>query len=245
MTVTRRTLLGSGLVAGASLVTSHGAAQPAPAPHQHPPTSPAPPGQPPVPATPPHEPPAPPTPPAQPHQHPAPPTPPAQPHQHPVPPSPAAPEDPPALRPTRPPLPSQSMLSGHRLVVPNGSLLPWTVQRGVKIFHLRAEPVRHQIAPGLDIFAWGYNGVTPGPVIEAIAGDRVRIYVTNQLPEPTSIHWHGVLVPYGMDGVTGLTQEPIAPGKTFRYEFVFDRPGTFMYHPHADEMTQIALGMMG
>ena len=131
------------------------------------------------------------------------------------------------------------------MVVPNGALLPWAMRGGVKIYHLRAEPVRHQIAPGLDIEAWGYNGITPGPVIEAIAGDRVRIYVTNRLPEPTSIHWHGILVPYGMDGVGGLTQAPIDPGKTFRYEFVFDRPGTFMYHPHADEMTQIALGMMG
>jgi FtsP/CotA-like multicopper oxidase with cupredoxin domain len=131
------------------------------------------------------------------------------------------------------------------VVVPNGRLLPWTSRGGVKIYHLRAEPLRHQIAPGLDIEAWGYNGSTPGPVIEAVAGDRVRVYVTNRLPEPTSIHWHGILVPWGMDGVTGLTQPAIEPGKTFRYEFVFDRPGTFMYHPHADEMTQIALGMMG
>ena len=65
------------------------------------------------------------------------------------------------------------------------------------------------------------------------------------MPEPTSIHWHGVFVPAGMDGVGGLTQPAIAPGKTFKYEFAFDRAGTFMYHPHVDEMTQIALGMMG
>jgi len=154
--------------------------------------------------------------------------------------APAAPPQPPAA--TQPPA---SGTPGHHLVAPNGSLLPWTTKRGVKIYHLRAEPVHHQIAPGLDIEAWGYNGVTPGPVIEAVAGDRVRIYVTNKLAEPTSIHWHGVLVPNGMDGVAGLTQEAIGPGKTFRYEFTFDRPGTFMYHPHADEMTQIALGMMG
>ena len=115
---------------------------------------------------------------------------------------------------------------GHRVIVPNGSVLPWISRRGVKIYHLRAQPVRHQIAPGLDIEAWGYNGVTPGPVIEAVAGDRVRVYVTNQLAEPTSIHWHGILVPYGMDGVAGLTQAAIAPGKTFRYELTFDRPGT-------------------
>jgi FtsP/CotA-like multicopper oxidase with cupredoxin domain len=135
--------------------------------------------------------------------------------------------------------------AGQTLVVPNGSLLPWKLVDGVKVYHLRAEPLTHTIAPGLDIEAWGYNGSTPGPVIEATEGDRVRIYVTNKLAEPTSVHWHGVLVPNGMDGVGGLTQPPIAPGKTFRYDFTFDRAGTFMYHPHVDEMTQIALGMMG
>ena len=134
---------------------------------------------------------------------------------------------------------------GHQLVVPNGSLLPWHQRDGVKIFHLVAEPVKHTIAPGLEIEAWGYNGSTPGPVNEATEGERVRIYVTNKLPEATSVHWHAILVPNGMDGVGGLTQKPIAPGQTFKYEFTFDRAGTFMYHPHLDEMTQIALGTMG
>jgi hypothetical protein len=73
----------------------------------------------------------------------------------------------------------------------------------------------------------------------------VRIFVTNKLPEHTSIHWHGQRLPNGMDGVTGLTQPAIPVGKTFVYEFVAQRPGTFMYHPHADEMTQMAMGMMG
>jgi FtsP/CotA-like multicopper oxidase with cupredoxin domain len=132
-----------------------------------------------------------------------------------------------------------------RVHVPNGSSLESKSRGGVKIFHLRAQAIRHEIAPGLTIEAWGYNGATPGPLIEVDEGDRVRVYVTNELPEPTSVHWHGVFVPAGMDGVAGLTQAPIAPGKTFKYEFVFDRAGTFMYHPHADEMTQIALGMMG
>src|SRR4029077_19771349 len=109
------------------------------------------------------------------------------------------------------------------VIVPDGRTLPFDKRDGVKIFHLVAEPVKHTFAPGLDVEAWGYNGATPGPLIEAVAGDRVRIYVTNRLPEPTSIHWHGILVPYGMDGVTGLTQAAIDPGKTFRYEFAFDR----------------------
>ncbi|NVB82375.1 MAG: copper oxidase [Kofleriaceae bacterium] len=141
--------------------------------------------------------------------------------------------------------PPRAGKSARKLVVPNGSILPWTQKNGAKVYHLRAEPVKHTIAPGLDITAWGYNGSSPGPVIEAIEGDRVRIYVTNKLPEATSVHWHGIFVPHGMDGVSGLTQAPIEPGKTFKYEFVFDRAGTFMYHPHLDEMTQIALGMMG
>ena len=135
-------------------------------------------------------------------------------------------------------------ISDH-VTVPNGSLLPSRVVGGVRVYHLRAEQIEHELAPGLKIKAWGYNGSTPGPVLEATEGERVRIYVTNALPERTSVHWHGVFVPHGMDGVAGLTQAPIEPGKTFRYEFTFDRAGTFMYHPHADEMTQIALGMMG
>jgi hypothetical protein len=92
---------------------------------------------------------------------------------------------------------------------------------------------------------WGYNGSSPGPTIEGVEGDRVRIFVTNRLPEHTTVHWHGLFLPNGMDGVGGLTQPHIAPGKTFVYEFTLPRAGTHMYHPHADEMTQMAMGMMG
>ena len=131
------------------------------------------------------------------------------------------------------------------VVTPNGKTLEWNVVDGVKVFHLVAEEVTHEIAPGLLIDAWGYNGSTPGPTIEAVEGERVRIYVTNHLPEPTTVHWHGLILPNGMDGVAGLTQKPIAPGETFRYEFTLKQHGTYMYHPHYDEMTQMALGMMG
>jgi FtsP/CotA-like multicopper oxidase with cupredoxin domain len=147
--------------------------------------------------------------------------------------------------PTPPPAPAAPKGPYRPVVVPNGATLPYTLKGGVKVFHLVAGPVKHVIAPGLEIEAWGYNGRTPGPVIEVVEGDRVRIYVTNQLGEATSVHWHGVHLPNGMDGVAGLTQRAIPPGKTFRYEFTFTRPGTFMYHPHFDEMTQIALGMEG
>ena len=92
---------------------------------------------------------------------------------------------------------------------------------------------------------WGYNGQSPGPTIECVEGDRVRIFVTNKLPEHTTIHWHGVRLPNGMDGVGGLTQPHIKPGETYAYEFVMKDSGMFMYHPHADEMVQMAMGMFG
>jgi FtsP/CotA-like multicopper oxidase with cupredoxin domain len=131
------------------------------------------------------------------------------------------------------------------VVTLNGWTLPWRMQNGVKEFHLVAEPVVREIAPGMNANLWGYNGQSPGPTIEVVEGDRVRIFVTNKLPEHTSIHWHGQRLPNGMDGVSGLTQVGIQPGKTFVYDFVAQHPGTFMYHPHADEMTQMAMGMMG
>lgn len=128
---------------------------------------------------------------------------------------------------------------------PNGSTLQWKIVDGVKVYHLIAKPVKREIAPGLIIDAWGYNGQTPGPTIEAVEGEHVRIYVTNKLPEATTVHWHGILLPNGMDGVAGLTQKQIRPGETFKYEFILKQHGTFMYHPHFDEMTQMALGMNG
>jgi FtsP/CotA-like multicopper oxidase with cupredoxin domain len=136
--------------------------------------------------------------------------------------------------------------AGHLPVItPNGVNLPWRLVDGVKVYHLIAEPVRHEFAPGLVANCWGYNGRVHGPTIEAVEGDRVRIYVTNRLPEPTTIHWHGILLPSGMDGVAGLNQKPIPPGETFRYEFTLRQHGTQMYHPHFDEMTQMAMGLMG
>lgn len=128
---------------------------------------------------------------------------------------------------------------------PNGATLPYRIVDGVKVFHLVAEPIEHEVVDGLTIKAWGYNGRSPGPVIEAVQGDRVRIYVTNRLPVHTSVHWHAIILPCGMDGVGNITQPTIKPGETFRYEFTFPDHGTFMYHPHVDNMTQEGLGMHG
>ena len=131
------------------------------------------------------------------------------------------------------------------VVTLNGWSLPWRMKDGWKEFHLTAEPVEREFAPGMVTRLWGYNGQSPGPTIECVEGDKVRIFVTNRLPEHTTIHWHGILLPSGMDGVGGLSQPHIPAGRTFVYEFVARHSGTFMYHPHADEMVQMAMGMMG
>ena len=146
---------------------------------------------------------------------------------------------------TMPPLVPNTGRPYNPVVTLNGWTLPWRMNNGVKEFHLVAEPVVREMSEGFKAHLWGYNGQSPGPTIEVVEGDRVRIFVTNKLPEHTSVHWHGQRLPSGMDGVAGLSQKSILPGKTFVYEFIARRPGTFMYHPHADEMTQMAMGMMG
>jgi FtsP/CotA-like multicopper oxidase with cupredoxin domain len=144
-----------------------------------------------------------------------------------------------------PPLQPASGPPYNPVVTLNGWTLPFRMKSGWKEFHLVAEPVERELAPGMKARLWGYNGQSPGPTIEVVEGDFVRIFVTNKLPEHTSVHWHGQRLPNGMDGVGGLTQPQIKPGQTFVYEFEARRAGTFMYHPHADEMVQMAMGMMG
>ena len=145
----------------------------------------------------------------------------------------------------QPPLFPSSGPDYQPVVTLNGWTLPWRMNGDWKEFHLVAEPVVREMAPGMNAHLWGYNGQSPGPTIECVEGDKVRIFVTNRLPEHTTVHWHGLLLPNGMDGVGGLTQPHIDPGKTFVYEFEIKKSGTFMYHPHSDEMVQMAMGMMG
>ena len=145
----------------------------------------------------------------------------------------------------QPPLPPANGQAYQPVVTLNGWTLPFRMNGEWKEFHLVAEEVTREIAPGMTAKLWGYNGQSPGPTIEAVEGDKVRIFVTNKLPEHTTVHWHGMLLPNGMDGVGGLTQPHIPVGKTFVYEFELTRSGTLMYHPHSDEMVQMAMGMMG
>ena len=131
------------------------------------------------------------------------------------------------------------------VVVPNGTKCPWQIVNGVKVFHLVAEEFEHEFAPGLKATCWGYNKQVNGPILEMVEGDHVRVYLTNKLIAPTTVHWHGFMLPNGMDGVGGLTQKAVPPGETYRYEFILAQHGTLMFHSHHDEMTQMALGMTG
>ena len=127
--------------------------------------------------------------------------------------------------------------------VPDVPRLPWRMENGVKVFHLIPEVVKWELIPGKEIFGWGYNGSVPGPTIEINEGDRVRIVVTNKLPEGTSMHWHGLEVPPAMDGVPFLNQPLIEPGQTFTYEFNVHQNGSFFYHSHM--AMQEMMGLIG
>jgi FtsP/CotA-like multicopper oxidase with cupredoxin domain len=121
--------------------------------------------------------------------------------------------------------------------------LPFTMDAGVKVFNLVAEPVKQMIVPGRIFDLWGFNGSAPGPTIQANEGDRVRIVFDNHLPEPTGIHWHGLELPIEMDGVPGIGQKPVMPGERFVYEFSLHQNGTFFYHPHM--AMQELVGLLG
>ena len=129
------------------------------------------------------------------------------------------------------------------VIAPDIPKLPYTMDGGVKVFHLVAEPVKRELMPGRVIDVWGYNGVCPGPTIEANRGDRVRILLDNHLPEPTTMHWHGLEIPIQMDGMPYISQKPIAPGGRFVYEFTLEQDGTFFYHSHG--AMQEMMGMIG
>ena len=185
---------------------------------------------------------------AQEHQHQQPPVKPAEDHSqhdHSKMTKPAAPQ---ANAPSQPDTLSQP--SGfHPVYAPDLAKLPYKLEDGVKVFQLVAEPVRRQFLPAASwadarmADVWGYNGQMPGPTIEVQEGDRVRIHFTNNLPEPTAPHWHGLEVPMSQDGVPGIGQQLIMPGEMHTYEFMLHQHGTFFYHSHMP--MQEMMGMIG
>ena len=128
-------------------------------------------------------------------------------------------------------------------VAPDLNKLPWKMVNGAKEFHLVSMAVEQEFHPGVKMNVYGYNGSMPGPTIEVNQGDRVRIVVTNELPEDTFVHWHGFELPVQYDGAATLTQNPIKPGKTMVFEFDVHEEGTFFYHAHV--AMQEAFGQVG
>ncbi len=129
------------------------------------------------------------------------------------------------------------------VITPDIPKLSYRLDGEVKEFHLIAEPAKRELMPGRVIDVWGYNGVSPGPTIEANRGDRLRIIVDNHLPEPTTMHWHGLEIPNQMDGMPYISQRPILPGGRYVYQFTVHQDGTFFYHSHG--AMQEMMGMVG
>jgi FtsP/CotA-like multicopper oxidase with cupredoxin domain len=121
--------------------------------------------------------------------------------------------------------------------------LPYEMDGDTKVFRLTAHVFKRQIAPDKTIDVWGFNGSAPGPTIQVTQGDKVRVFFRNQLPESSSIHWHGFEDHIGYDGMPGISQEPVKPGETFAYNFQIKQEGTFFYHSHM-AMQEMA-GMLG
>jgi FtsP/CotA-like multicopper oxidase with cupredoxin domain len=124
-------------------------------------------------------------------------------------------------------------------------LQPEIASGGVKVFELTAAPIQWETEPGKVLEAWAYNGTVPGPTIQADLGDRVRIVLQNELPEPTTIHFHGMTVPAEMDGVPVISQDAVLPGESFTYEFTVRNSGTNMYHSHFNAQKQVPMGLLG
>ncbi len=114
-----------------------------------------------------------------------------------------------------------------------------------KTYYLYAEVAPWLVAPGVVQQAWTYDGTVPGPTIHVRQGDRVRVILVNRLPEPTTIHWHGLEVDPDMDGVPGFSQDAVAPGQSYVYEFTANSPGTYIYHTHFDDLNQLDRGLYG
>ena len=126
-----------------------------------------------------------------------------------------------------------------------GVPLEFTMDGATKVFELVCAETQWEVEPTNIMNAMTYNGILPGPVIRVTEGDNVRVNVRNEMPQSTSVHWHGVLLPNNQDGVPYITQPPIRTGETFTYEFVARNPGSHMYHSHHNAAEQVTRGLLG
>ena len=139
----------------------------------------------------------------------------------------------------------QAFIAGNQTTGRANQPLQPKLDGDVKVFELTCAVTKWQVTKTQTVDAWTYNGTMPGPEIRVTEGDKVRLVVTNNLPESTSVHPHGLMVPNKMDGVPGITQAPIKPGQTFTYEFVAKNPGSHMYHSHYNSTKQVGKGLLG
>lgn len=119
------------------------------------------------------------------------------------------------------------------------------LEGGVKVFDFELSQIGWNILEDQQVAAYAINRQVPGPTIRVTQGDRVRFNVTNRLPESTTIHWHGMILPNNMDGPAYVTQAPIEPGQRFTYEFTTQQTGTYFYHSHQDSDRQQGVGLYG
>ncbi len=134
--------------------------------------------------------------------------------------------------------PAKTEGKGNQLVEPR-------FEKGVKVYDLEAVELEWEVEPGRKVKAWAYNGQVPGPQMRVREGDRVRVNLTNNLPESTSIHFHGLELPNDQDGVPFITQPPVKPGESYTYEFTVPNAGSHMYHSHHNAAFQVGLGLLG
>ena len=134
--------------------------------------------------------------------------------------------------------PAKTVVKGNQLMQPR-------MDKGVKVYELTARKIPWETVPGTTVEGWAYNGQIPGPQIRVREGDRVRLILKNELPESTSVHFHGLEVPNDQDGVPYITQPPIKSGQSYTYEFTAPNPGSHMYHSHHNAAKQVGLGLLG
>ena len=142
----------------------------------------------------------------------------------------------------------RSVLAGFGAGVAAFVLPPLSAARaGIREYTLKASPAKARLVgpDGPETAVWAYNGATPGPVLRARRGETLRVVVENGLAQPTTVHWHGLRLPNAMDGVPFLTQDPVAPGGSFTYEFPCEDAGTYWYHPHFNSSEQVGMGLAG
>jgi manganese oxidase len=139
----------------------------------------------------------------------------------------------------------KTFLAGNSTKGQGNQPLAPKIENGVKVFELTCAKTPWEITPEQKPEAWAYNGQVPGPELRVTEGDKVRVIVKNELPESTSVHFHGVILPNSMDGVPFITQPPIKPGQSFTYEFEARNPGSHMYHSHHNSTKQVGQGLLG